>query len=205
MILGINGSHRKQKTTHLLLNYLLSKFQGKGCKTETIDLVDHCIKYCTGCNRCLKASRCSIEDDDMASIANNMLDARCIVIASPVYFANVTSILKTFIDRTRFLHMNRDLLKKKIGVSLVIGGLQYGGQELVMQIIETYFLGMDMKVVKPRLIDSPIYTSGLNVSLYKGMDGEKILYKRLEELIDPLFVKASDLLVENVINEMQVN
>jgi len=140
----------------------------------------------------------------MASLAGRMLDASCIVIASPVYFANVTSILKTFIDRTRFLHMSKDLLKGKIGVSLVIGGLQYGGQELVMQIIETYFLGMGMKVVKPRLYDSPIYTSGLNVSLYKGIDGEKILYKRFDELIDPLFVKASELLVENVISEMQV-
>lgn len=204
MILGINGSHRKQKTTHLLLNYLLNRFQEKGCRTETVDLIDYHIKYCTGCNRCLKASKCSIEDDDMAHIAGRMLDARCIIIASPVYFANVTSILKTFVDRTRFLHMSKDLLKGKIGVSLVIGGLQYGGQELVMQIIEGYFLGMGMKVVKPRLYDSPIYTSGLNVSLYKAMDGEKILYKRLEELIDPLFAKASDLLVENVMNEIQV-
>ena len=202
MIFGINGSHRKEKATHLLLNYLMSKFQKKGFETEMVDLVDYRIKYCTGCNRCLIANKCSIEDDDMESLANKMLSASCIIIATPVYFANVTSVLKTFIDRTRFLHMKKDLLKGKIGASVVVGGLQYGGQELVMQIIDGYFLGMGMKVAKPRLMDSPIYNSGLNVSLYKEMNGEKILYKKLDELIDPLFIKSSEELVENIIREL---
>lgn len=202
MIFGINGSHRKEKTTHLLLNYLMNQFQKKGFETEMIDLVDYHIKYCIGCNRCLIANKCSIQDDDMEGLANKMLNARCIIIATPVYFANVTSRLKTFIDRTRFLHMKKDLLKGKIGASVVVGGLQYGGQELVMQIIDGYFLGMGMKVAKPRLMDSPIYNSGLNVSLYKGMNGEKILYKKLDELIDPLFIKSSEELVENIIREL---
>lgn len=199
-IIGINGSHRKGQSAYILLRYVLDELDKNGCSTKLVELVDYDIKYCSACNKCLKVSKCSIEDDDFKIIAEDLLLADCIIFSTPVYFSNVTSILKVFIDRTRSLHMKRDLLKDKLGASIVIGGLQFGGQEIVAQILDNYMLNMGMRVVKPRLVDSPIYSINMVSTLYDGIDNDKIRYKRKEDLIDPLFRKTCELLVKNIVS-----
>ena len=199
-IVGINGSHRKGQSSYILLRYVLDELDKNGCSTKLVELVDYDIKYCSACNKCLKVSKCSIEDDDFKNIAEDMLLADCIIFSTPVYFSNVTSLLKIFIDRTRSLHMKKDLLKDKLGASVVIGGLQFGGQEIVAQILDNYMLNMGMRVVKPRLVDSPIYSINMVSTLYDGLDNNKIRYKRKEFLLDPLFMKTSELLVKNIVS-----
>ena len=199
-VLGVNGSHRKGQSSYILLRYVLDELDKNGCSTKLVELVDYDIKYCSACNKCLKVSKCSIEDDDFKNIAEDMLLADCIIFSTPVYFSNVTSLLKIFIDRTRSLHMKKDLLKDKLGASVVIGGLQFGGQEIVAQILDNYMLNMGMRVVKPRLVDSPIYSINMVSTLYDGLDNNKIRYKRKEFLLDPLFMKTSELLVKNIVS-----
>ena len=199
-IVGINGSHRKGQSSYILLRYVLDELDKNGCSTKLVELVDYDIKYCSACNKCLKVSKCSIEDDDFNNISEDMLLADCIIFSTPVYFSNVTSLLKVFIDRTRSLHMKKDLLKDKLGASIVIGGLQFGGQEIVAQILDNYMLNMGMRVVKPRLVDSPIYSINMVSTLYDGLDNNKIRYKRKEFLLDPLFMKTSELLVKNIVS-----
>lgn len=201
-VLGINGSHRKGKVTYLLMDYVLERLKDEGCSVKQFELVDYNIEYCIGCNKCLERTECSIKDDDLHVITDEVLKADCIIIGSPVYFSNVTSRLKTFIDRTRWLHMKKDLLRNKRGACLVVGGLLYGGQEIVSQIIENYMLNMSLKVLKPRLFDSPLYLSSLATTLYKDMVDEKIVYKRKSEMLDPLFIKASELLVESILEDV---
>jgi multimeric flavodoxin WrbA len=199
-ILGINGSHRKGQSSYVLLKYVLNELEKAGCSIKLVELIDYNIKYCSACNKCLKVSECSIKDDDFKIIVEDVLLADCIIFSTPVYFSNVTSLLKVFIDRTRSLHMKKDLLKDKLGASIVIGGLQFGGQEIVAQIIDNYMLNMGMRVVKPRLIDSPIYSINMVSTLYDGLDNDKIRYKRKEDLIDSFFKKTSELLVKNIVS-----
>ena len=199
-IVGINGSHRKGQSSYILLRYVLDELDKNGCSTKLVELVDYDIKYCSACNKCLKVSKCSIEDDDFKNITEGVLLADCIIFSTPVYFSNVTSLLKVFIDRTRSLHMKKDLLKDKLGASIVIGGLQFGGQEIVAQILDNYMLNMGMRVVKPRLVDSPIYSINMVSTLYDGLDNNKIRYKRKEDLIDSFFEKTSELLVKNIVS-----
>ena len=202
-VLGINGSHRKGKVTYLLLNHILEKLKSEGCSVNLIELVDYNIEYCIACNRCLEKIECSIKDDDLHVITDEVLKADCIIIASPVYFSNVTSRLKTFIDRTRWMHMKKDLLRNKRGACLVVGGLLYGGQEIVCQIIENYMLNMGLKVLKPRLFNSPIYLTSLTTTLYKDMIDDKLIYKKKDELLDPLFIRSSEILVKNIVEDMK--
>ena len=201
-VLSINGSHRKGKVTYLLLNYILERLKSEGCSVNLMELVDYNIKYCIACNRCLERTECTIKDDDLHIITDEMLKADCIIIGSPVYFSNITSRLKTFIDRTRWLHMKKDLLRNKRGVCLVVGGLLYGRQEIVCQIIENYMLNMSIKVLKPRLVDSPIYLTSLATTLYKDMIDAKIVYKKKGELLDLLFIKSCELLVEHILEDV---
>jgi len=98
----------------------------------------------------------------------------------------------------------KDLLRNKLGACLVVGGLLYGGQEIVCQIIENYMLNMSLKVLKPRLVDSPIYLTSLATTLYKDMIDEKIVYKKKDELLDPLFIKSSELLVGSILEDLKI-
>ncbi|MBC7360272.1 MAG: flavodoxin family protein, partial [Desulfacinum sp.] len=122
-ILAINGSHRKGKNTTVMLGLVLEEAAAGGAETELVELADWRIEYCISCNKCLREPRCSIRGDDMAELAEKMLAADALVIGSPVYFGNVTARLKTFMDRTRWLHMRENLLEGKLGAALTHAGL----------------------------------------------------------------------------------
>jgi len=68
------------------MNYILEKLKSRGCSVNLMELVDYNIKYCIACNRCLERTECTIKDDDLHIITDEMLKADCIIIGSPVYF-----------------------------------------------------------------------------------------------------------------------
>lgn len=101
-ILGVNGSPRKNGNTFKLLSLALKAAEAEGAKTEVIHLYDYNIKPCIGClSDELKKCKypCVIEDDDMGTLYEKVLRADGLVIASPVYWFNVSGQLKNFIDR----------------------------------------------------------------------------------------------------------
>src|SRR5690606_41037787 len=59
------------------------------------------LRFCTGCNACLRQTTCAITDDDNAYLHAKMLEADGIILGSPCYFGNVTALMKNFMDRTR--------------------------------------------------------------------------------------------------------
>jgi len=97
-IIAINGSHRKGQNTATLLNTLLAEAAALGATTELLELTDYTIKLCRSCNKCMGGNQCSITDDDMAIIGEKLLAADGIVLGSPAYWANVTTLMKNFMD-----------------------------------------------------------------------------------------------------------
>lgn len=149
-VLAINGSHRKGMNTAAMLQIVLDEAARGGAETELVELVDCRIEYCLSCNQCLREPRCSIQDDDMAAIAEKMLASDAVILGSPVYFGNVTARLKTFMDRTRWLHMRENLLEGKLGAALTHAGLRNGGQEMTQMILERFLLSHGFQLVEPR-------------------------------------------------------
>lgn len=76
---------------------------------ELIYLKDQKIEYCMGCGKCFRTGICDLDDvDDMKNIRLKLLDSDIIIIASPVYFVNVSGKLKSVIDRlSRDIHLLR--------------------------------------------------------------------------------------------------
>lgn len=100
-IVVINGSPKgKNSNTNVIVNSLLKGAMEAGAQTMNIYLSEKNIKYCTGCIACWikHPGRCIISDD-MAEIISKLGTANVIALATPVYFENMTSLLKTFIDR----------------------------------------------------------------------------------------------------------
>jgi multimeric flavodoxin WrbA len=177
-IIAINGSHRKGKNTATLLNALLEEATAGGATTELLELTDYNIKHCLSCNKCLGRPQCSITDDDMAAIGDKLLAADGIVLGSPVYWGNVTALMKNFMDRTRYMHMVKNMLAGKVGAAVTNAGLRNGGQEMALRIMEAFLAAQGLNVVDSRDQDGPIMYSGVAGSLLADVKDGKVVWRK---------------------------
>ncbi len=148
-IVGINGSHRKDSNTGMMVSAALEACSGRGFDVEQIDLWDRKIGYCTVCGKCRGSYCCSI-DDDVMDILDRMKSADAILVASPTYFGDVSARLKSLFDRTLPLRRNSMLLSGKVGAGFATGGSRNGGQEKVISQIHSWMLIHQMSVVGDR-------------------------------------------------------
>jgi multimeric flavodoxin WrbA len=176
--LAINGSHRKGKNTATLLRVTLEELQKNGVETELIELADYFIKPCSACNRCLRHAQCSIKDDQMAQIVEKLLECDALILGSPVYWANVTGLMKNFMDRTRWLHMTKNSLAGKVGAALTYAGLRNGGQELCLLIMENFLKTHGLHVVDDRDPERPLISAGSMGTLFAGYKNGTIRWNK---------------------------
>jgi multimeric flavodoxin WrbA len=103
-ILGFLGSPKVKGHCSKLLTKALEGAESRGAETKRYDLIKLNIKYCMGCNTCyrndpeLLIGKCPLKDD-MASILKEYVKADGYIFSSPVYDANVTALMKTFLER----------------------------------------------------------------------------------------------------------
>jgi multimeric flavodoxin WrbA len=112
-VLGISGSPRRNGNTELLIKEFMRGAEASGHKTELIILSELKISPCTSCGSCQKTGKCII-DDDMQLMHKKLLEADCIVFASPIYFCGVSAQLKSFIDRCQTLWSRKYILKQEL-------------------------------------------------------------------------------------------
>ena len=163
LILGINGSPRKANTDILLEEALKGSKTAQHITTATIFLRKENINFCTGCFKCFKPKNdfgCQVQRDSMDEIFSKLKECHAILLASPVYFGQVTAQMKVFMDRTEPLLRYsqgkwKSLLKDKIGAALALGGNRHGGQETTIQAMHHFFLIHDMLVVGTGSADRP--------------------------------------------------
>ncbi|MCP4725149.1 MAG: flavodoxin family protein [bacterium] len=114
-ILILNGSTREGGNTDRILGRMIEGIKGS--------VVDHAvlreleINNCIGCAKCREESVCSFEDD-MTGLRKSIEDSDILVFASPVYWCDVTGLMKTFIDRLYYYHhpKNTHLISDKKGL-----------------------------------------------------------------------------------------
>ena len=99
-ILIVLGSPRKKGNSATLAAKVAENAIADGAEVETIYLNGLNIKPCQGCETCQQESfnGCATEDD-MNQLYLKLQEADSIVIASPIYWFNISAQTKTFIDR----------------------------------------------------------------------------------------------------------
>jgi len=99
-IMIVLGSPRKKGNSAKLAESVAKGAKESGAKVETFYLNGMSIKPCQGCMKCQKenARGCAIKDD-MQLLYPKLKRADAVVIASPVYWFNLSAQAKTFIDR----------------------------------------------------------------------------------------------------------
>jgi len=82
----------------------MNEVEKTGARTHVIQAAKKNVKPCIGCGFCEKNGFCITQDDDMKpEIYPLMREADVIVLASPIYFYNVTAQIKVLIDRSQAL------------------------------------------------------------------------------------------------------
>lgn len=139
-VIAFNGSARKDGNTAILIKHVFSELEKEGIETELIQFAGKRIQGCTACRKCAenKDKRCSIKDDIINECIEKMLDADGIIMGSPTYFANVSSEMKAFIDRSGVVaRANGDMLQRKVGAAVV--ALRRGGALPTFDAINHFF------------------------------------------------------------------
>ncbi|KZX10373.1 flavodoxin family protein [Methanobrevibacter filiformis] len=114
-IMGIVGSPRRDGTTYTIVEKLLNSEEEQKHEYEIHRLNSLNINPCQACYYCKENDGCDL-DDDMVNLYKELYDSDLIVIGSPIYFGEVTSQTKLFIDRLYGLYNNkkREFKDKKV-------------------------------------------------------------------------------------------
>ncbi len=121
-VIAFNGSPREKGNTNILLTTVIQEISKEGIETDLIQLGKKTLHGCIACSKCKenKNKKCVITDDKVNDYIEKMIEADGIILGSPVYFSDLTSNMKSLIDRAGYVsRANGDLLKRKIGAGVV--------------------------------------------------------------------------------------
>ena len=189
-VLAINGSARKDGNTAILIRRVFAELEKEGIETELIQLAGQTIRGCTGCRTCFekKNQRCVIEKDIVNDCIGKMAAADGIILASPVYFSDITSEMKALIDRAGYVGRSvGQLYRRKVGAA--IAAVRRAGAIHALDSLNHFFLINEMF-----LVGSSYWNLGIGRQIgdveadAEGMDTMKTLgqhmawlLKRIEE------------------------
>ncbi|GAM10494.1 iron-sulfur flavoprotein [Geobacter sp. OR-1] len=103
------GSPRKGSCSSAIAGQLVHAAVGLGATAETFTLNDLSYRGCQGCYACKKSLDHCILNDDLTGVLEAVQEADILVMASPVYYGDITAQMKGFFDRT-FSYLKPDYL-----------------------------------------------------------------------------------------------
>ena len=127
-IIAINGSPRKSSNTETLLREVLGPLKEAGWETEVIRIGGTPMRGCLACRKCFEKAdgKCIIGTDKFNDIIPKVFEADALLLGSPTYYADVSSEMKAFIDRTGYVAAaNGRALRGKIGAA--VAAVRRGG------------------------------------------------------------------------------
>jgi len=146
-VVAINGSARKDGNTAILVRRVFGELEEEGISTELIQLAGQEVRGCLACFRCFQNldRKCAVMGDFVNECIGKMDEADGIILASPTYFATVTTELKAIIDRAGLVAIaNGNMFARKVGAAVV--SVRRGGAVTVFDTINRFFFIEEMVV-----------------------------------------------------------
>jgi len=98
-VVTLLASPRTKGNSATLANIFNETAEALGAEVLTFTLNKLTFRGCQACESCkTKLDRCAI-DDDLSTVLESVKNTDILVLATPVYFADISSQLKTFVDR----------------------------------------------------------------------------------------------------------
>jgi len=120
-VLAIAGSSRKKGNTSYLVDQALAEAAGTGARTEKIVLCEYGLSPCLVHEDCARRDACALKDDG-DWILKEFCAADAVILATPVYYYDVSAWMKTFIDRNWFLRQHGKKCNARAVGMIVVGG-----------------------------------------------------------------------------------
>lgn len=174
----INGSPRKDGGTVTLINEMKKHLKGEVFIVNTY--YAH-ISPCIDCRHCWTNNECAIKDE-MQEVYKLFNEVDNVILASPLYFSQLTGSLLNFCSRFQYYYAlrnfhkdNNEISKKKKGVLILVGG---GDTKILDGAIRT--TNAIFKQINTEIIDN-IYS--LNTNNIPATDDKEALNKAREVAI----------------------
>lgn len=186
-ILGVSCSPRKGKTTATSVKVALDAAKEVDPRIE-VELIDLGGKDIAGWSGGAKPDEGQEVLDDFQLILPSFKapDLGGIIIGSPSYFRSMSSLCKAFLERLAVLRSPKLLLADKAVGVLAVGAYRNGGQELVIEQIQTAMLCHEVMIVggKPGAHQGATLWNAYNDDIMKdafGIESAKKLGVRVAE------------------------
>ena len=146
LVLGFQGSPRKKGNTSFLLKNFMQAVEKLGAQTRIIEVTQKNIIPCKEYVVCERKGYCPIDDDVKTEIYPLIRQAEVVVLATPIFFFNMSSQLKALVDRCQLfwarkykLKLTDPAKKTKRGFLLAVGASK--GKSLFegLQLTAKYF------------------------------------------------------------------
>ena len=192
-IIILNGSHRKNGATALLLNEMYQKLKTyPDVEVQLFNVADFNLKYCIGCCKCYKNGKC-IFNDDIEKLSENIETADGIIIGSPTYASNISGQMKVIIDRGHFVIEQLLFGKYAISVSTYEN---YGGKD-TSKILNRLLSYSGATISNSLVIKVPFSTNPLSSSKTQNIVNNTIdkFYKDIHEQKTYLYQKIKHFII----------
>jgi len=146
-VVAINGSARKGGNTAEMIKRVFARLEAEGIETEMIELSGKKMHGCLACGKCAenKDRLCAVKADFANDCIRAMDEADGIILASPTYFANVTTEIKALIDRAGMVGLvNDSMFARKVGAGIVVN--RRGGAQAAFDGLNAFFFIEQMVV-----------------------------------------------------------
>lgn len=146
LVLGFQGSPRKKGNTSFLLTNFMQAVGKMGAHTRIIEVTQKNIIPCKEYVVCERKGYCPIDDDVKNEIYPLIRQAEIVVLATPIFFFNMSAQLKAVVDRCQLfwarkykLKLSDPAKKTKSGFLLSVGASK--GKSLFdgLQLTAKYF------------------------------------------------------------------
>lgn len=140
---AFNGSSRKNGNTRILLEIICEEARRADIAAEIVSLSDFSLRGCLGCFACQGKARCTAIDDGFNDCFGKMLAADGIALGSPVYSADVSALMKAFLERAGVVcATNPGLLRRKAGVA--VAAARRAGGLTAVDVMNHFMLNKEM-------------------------------------------------------------
>ena len=173
-VVAISGSARKDGNTAILVEKVFEELRNEGIETELVQLAGKKVRGCTACYKCFenKDRLCSVKNDYINECIAKMDEADGIILASPVYFTDVSAEMKALIDRAGMTAIaNGRMFARKVGAAVV--AMRRGGAVHTFDTINHFFF------IEQMIVPGSVYWNfgiGRNIGdVHKDEEGVKTM------------------------------
>ncbi len=127
LVVALMASPRSRGNTAVLVDAVLEELARRGLRVRKITLAQRHIAPCRAHADCGDVTSCHLSDD-AAGVLDAVYAADGLVLATPVYYENVSAQMKAFIDRNLFRYAHEEWLQAR-AVGLIAVTAETGLEE----------------------------------------------------------------------------